>query len=56
MKSIFKPFAILVFSISLASLHVVAAPGDLDTSFGIQGQVEDTTMYTIQATLVQADG
>jgi uncharacterized delta-60 repeat protein len=48
--------AALAFSISLAGLPASAAPGDLDTSFGIQGQLYDTTMYRVRATVVQPDG
>lgn len=44
--------AVLVSSI----VRVEAAPGDLDASFGIQGQVADTMMESVHATLVQPDG
>ncbi|NOT46273.1 MAG: hypothetical protein HOP17_00790, partial [Acidobacteria bacterium] len=47
--------AVLLIS-AISAVRTEAAPGDLDTSFGIMGQVEDTTMETIQATLVQPDG
>lgn len=35
---------------------VNAAPGDLDTSFGIQGQLRDTTLYRTRGGVVQPDG
>ncbi len=44
--------AILVLSI----VQVSAAPGDLDTTFGIMGQLQDTTMGQIRTTIVQPDG
>lgn len=44
--------AILVLSI----VQVSAAPGDLDTTFGIAGQLQDTTMRQIRGTIVQPDG
>jgi len=60
MRFSFKQFALFVislaFSISAASLYVAAAPGDLDTSFGILGQVQDSTLSDIRGTAVQADG
>src|SRR5687767_10981334 len=60
MRFSFKQFALflitLSFSISAAPQFVAAAPGDLDTSFGILGQVQDSTLSTIRGTVVQSDG
>ncbi len=47
--------AVILLSVA-AVTRTNAAPGDLDTTFGIMGQVQDTTMDTIHATLVQPDG
>ncbi len=49
-------FAGIVAILVLSFVKANAAPGDLDTSFGIQGLVADTPMETIHATLVQPDG
>lgn len=46
---------IIVVLISSAA-QIWAAPGDLDTGFGILGQVYDSSMVGIRGTAVQADG
>ncbi len=47
--------AVIIAVLTIAA-NAFAASGDLDTTFGIQGLVADTTMDSIQATLVQPDG
>ncbi|MEK7856247.1 MAG: delta-60 repeat domain-containing protein, partial [Acidobacteriota bacterium] len=47
--------AVILLSVT-AVTRTNAAPGDLDTTFGIMGQVQDTRMETIHDTLVQPDG
>ena len=48
-------FTTILLLSGISAIRVAAAPGDIDTSFGIQGLVESTIMETIQATLVQPD-
>lgn len=46
----------IIFGLISSSISINATPGDLDNTFGIMGQVQDTRMETIHATLVQPDG
>lgn len=39
-----------------SAVTILATPGDLDTTFGILGQLSDTSLVNAQATAVQADG
>ena len=49
-------FTGIIVLLVLSIIQVSAAPGDLDPTFGIMGQLQDTTMRQIRATLVQPDG
>lgn len=39
-----------------SAVTILATPGDLDTTFGILGQLSDTSLVNAQATAVQTDG
>ncbi|HQU81907.1 MAG TPA: delta-60 repeat domain-containing protein [Pyrinomonadaceae bacterium] len=55
-KSTLITILFAAFVIMFQVFETKAAPGDLDTSFGILGQVYDNSLVTIHGSAIQADG